>query len=127
MRISAQSSGLLLNMCDPVRDRRQSETPPGQGRREATGELACPAVSLRWYEPGQVRRVCSQATRHRAATPNDAPVGTGGKEDAPNRAGMQAASPARVARGGIQWVAPAPWMMDWSSSGVTTPVLPSGR
>src|SRR5262249_30723488 len=101
MRISAQSSGLLLNMCDPVRNRRQSETPPGQGRREATGELAWPAVSLRWYEPGQVRRVCSQATRHRVATPNDAPVDAGGREDAPNRARMQAASRRAMAPGAV--------------------------
>ena len=39
---------------------------------KAIGELACFAVSLRWYDPGQVRRVCSQAGVSSPTTPNDA-------------------------------------------------------
>src|SRR5262245_6294306 len=66
-------------MSVPFRAAKKNAAQAGTAKRQPESSLVL-AVSLRWYEPGQVRRVCSQAARSRAATPNDAPARAGSRK-----------------------------------------------
>src|SRR5258706_5720682 len=80
-----ESMGLWLNIAIPAGapsqrfDRNEKAAREGTARRQPESSLVF-AVSLRWNDPVQVRRVCSQAGLTRPTTPNDAPPSLRGQE-----------------------------------------------